>query len=303
MPKPGFREMSAFAAVAERRSFAKAARELGISRSALSETIRALEARLGVRLLNRTTRSVAPTAAGERLLSRMQPLLADFAAAIDDLGAFRDRPAGRLRLTVAPPAARSMLAPLLVRFLAQHPDIEIEISVDAAMVDIVADRFDAGIRAGERVARDMIAVRLTDEVRILVVGSPDYLARRGTPVAPHDLEAHDGIGIRLANGGFLPWHFERKGRRLEVAVQGRLVVNDLDLSLQAALAGAGLVQLPHDQVAPIIAAKRLVPVLEDWAPRISGFYLYHSSRRQVPPALQALIGFLRANRPRAGRAG
>jgi len=303
MRKPSLREMSAFAAVAERRSFARAAQELGMSRSALSETIRALEARLGVRLLNRTTRSVAPTAAGERLLARMQPLLADFAAAIDDIGAFRDKPAGRLRLTVPPPAARWVLAPLIARFLRQYPDIEIEVSVDAALVDIVAERFDAGIRGGERVARDMIGMRLSGDLRILVFAAPDYLARRPVPATPHDLEAHDCIRVHVGGGRLLPWTFERKGKRLEVAVEGTLVTNDLDFALQAALQGIGLIQLPDDQVAPHVAAGHLVPLLEDWAPRIGGLYFYHSSRRQVPPALKALVDFLRANRPRAARAG
>lgn len=303
MAKPSLREMSAFAAVAERRSFAKAAAELGMSRSALSETIRTLEARLGVRLLNRTTRSVATTAAGERLLAHLQPLLADFAAAIDDIGTFRDKPAGRLRLTVPPPAARWVLAPLIANFVRQYPEIEIEVSVDAALVDIVAERFDAGIRAGERVARDMIGFPLTGDLRLLVFAAPAYLARRPAPATPHDLEGHDCIRIHVGGGRLLPWTFERKGRRLEVAVEGTLVTNDLDFMIQAALQGTGLMQLPADQVAPHLETGRLVPVLEDWAPRVGGFYFYHSSRRQVPPALRALVDFLRANRPRAARAG
>jgi len=298
MQRPGLREMTAFAAVAERRSFAKAALELGVSRSALSETIQALEERLGVRLLNRTTRSVAPTAAGERLLERMQPLLADFSAAIDDIGAFRDRPAGRLRLTVPPPAARWVLAPLIARFLRQYPEIQIEISVDPALVDIVAERFDAGIRGGERVARDMIGMRLTGDLRVLVFAAPSYLARRPAPATPHDLKAHDCIRIQVGGGRLLPWMFERKGKRLEVAVEGTLVTNDLDFALQAALQGIGLIQLPDDQVAPYVEAGQLVPLLEDWALRGGGLYLYHSSRRQVPPALKALIDFLRSHRPR-----
>ena len=303
MRNPGLREMGALAAVAERRSFAKAALELGVSRSALSETIRALETRLGVRLLNRTTRSVAPTEAGERLLAHVRPLLADFEAALESIGAFRDKPAGTLRLTVAPPAARWLLAPLVARFLSEHPEIQLEVSVDAALVDIVAERFDAGIRAGERVARDMIGLPLTDDLRILVLGSPAYLARHPRPLAPRDLEAHDCLRIRVPSGQYLPWMFERKGKRLEVAVQGSLVCNDLDLALRAALEGAGLIQLPDEQASPYVAAKQLVPMLEDWAPRFGGLYLYHSSRRQVPPALQALIEFLRTHRPRGTRGG
>jgi DNA-binding transcriptional LysR family regulator len=298
-----FRQLSAFSAVAERRSFAKAALELGVSRSALSETIRALEERLGVRLLNRTTRSVALTEAGERLLAHVRPLLDDFAAALDSVGAFRDKPAGTLRLTVAPPAARWFLPGLLARFLAQHPGIQVEVSVDSALVDIVAERFDAGIRPGERVQRDMIAMRLTGEIRVVLAAAPSYLARRPAPATPRDLEAHDGIRIRLPGGHFIPWWFERKGTRLEVDVQGSLIVNDADLAQRAALEGAGLLQFASEELAPHFAAKRLVPLLEDWAPRISGFFLYHPSRRHVPPPLQAFLDFLRADRPRAARAG
>jgi DNA-binding transcriptional LysR family regulator len=298
MPTPDLHAMSAFAAVAERRSFAKAALDLGMSRSALSETVRTLEAKLGVRLLNRTTRSVSTSAAGERLLANLRPLLADFAAAVEDIGAFRDRPAGRLRLTVAPPAARSLLSPLIARFLAAHPEIQVEISVEAALVDIVAEGFDAGIRPGERVARDMIAIRLTDVLRATVLGAPAYLARRPRPNEPADLQAHDCIGIRVGPGRLLPWTFERKGKRLEVAVEGSLICNDLDFILSAVLAGVGLAQMPDDVAAPYIKSGKLVPLLEEWAPRVGGLYLYHPSRRQVPPALRALIDFLRAGRPR-----
>src|SRR5882672_7389078 len=191
MRRPELWEMNAFVAVSERRSFAKAAVQLGISRSRLSETIRGLEDRLGVRLLNRTTRSVAPTAAGERLLARMRPLLDDFAATLDSINAFRDKPAGLLRLTVPPPAANFMLAPLLSRFLAQYPAIDLEVSVDAALTDIVAGRFDAGMRPGERVERDMIAVRIGEEFRGVVVAAPAYLARQPRPTAPRDLQTHN----------------------------------------------------------------------------------------------------------------
>lgn len=293
MRAPDLREMDAFVAVAERRSFARAALELGVSRSALSETIRSLESSLGIRLLNRTTRSVAPTAAGEKLLSRLRPVLEDYRAAVRSIGDFRDRPAGSLRLTVAPPAAR-VLAPLFARFLARHPEIELEISVDGALVDIVAARFDAGIRPGERVERDMIAVRLTPEIRPLIAAAPAYLARRPPPLTPRDLHAHACIRIRLPNGAFLPWQFERKGKRLEVAVTGPLIVNDPALALSAAIEGAGLVQMAQEEAAASVASGRLVPVLEAWAPHSAGFHLYHPSRRQVPPALQALIGFLRS---------
>ncbi|MCW5773731.1 MAG: LysR family transcriptional regulator [Rhodospirillaceae bacterium] len=298
MRLPDLRALAAFVAIAERRSFAKAAKELGLSRSALSETLRGLETQLGVRLVNRTTRSVAPTEAGDRLLARLRPLLDDYRDALQSIGDFRDKPAGTLRLTVAPPAARSVLGPVLGAFLAQHPGIDLEVSVDGALVDIVAARFDAGIRPGERVERDMIAVRLTPEIRPLVVAAPAYLARRGAPATPHELQRHDCIRIRLPNGGFLPWGFERGGKRLEVAVKGSLIVNEPDLALRAAEDGAGLVQVAQDDAREPVADGRLVAVLEGWTPRSTGFYLYHPSRRQVPPPLQALIAFFRKTLPR-----
>jgi len=287
--------MNAFVTVAERRSFAKAAVQLNISRSRLSETISGLEDRLGVRLLNRTTRSVAPTAAGERLLGRLRPLLDDFAVALDSINAFRDKPAGLLRLTVPPPAASIMLAPLLSRFLAQYPAIELEISVDAALTDIVAGRFDAGMRAGERVERDMIAMRIGEEIGAVVVAAPDYLARHPRPMTPRDLEAHNCIRIRFPSGVIAPWQFEKKGKQVEVAVEGRLTVNDPELANRAALDGVGVLYTALGYVAPEIKAGRLVPLLEDWQARSAAIFLYYPSRRQVPAPLQAFIEFLRAN--------
>jgi DNA-binding transcriptional LysR family regulator len=299
MRRPDLADMNALLAVAERRSFAKAAAQLGISRSRLSETIRGLEERLGVRLLNRTTRSVAPTQAGERLLARLRPLLDDFDAALDSINAFRDKPAGLLRLTVPPPVASLMLAPLLARFLAEYPAISLEISADAALTDIVANRFDAGIRPGERVERDMIAVRIGGEVRSVVVAAPDYLARHPRPTTPRDLEAHDCIMFRLPSGAVFPWPFEKKGQRLEAAVSGRLTVNDAELSIRAALDGVGVLYTALDFVAPLIEAGRLVALLEDWQTRSAALFLYYPSRRQVPAPLQAFIEFLRENLRRA----
>jgi DNA-binding transcriptional LysR family regulator len=299
MRRPDLADMNALLAVAERRSFAKAAAQLGISRSRLSETIRGLEERLGVRLLNRTTRSVAPTQAGERLLARLRPLLEDFDAALDSINAFRDKPAGLLRLTVPPPVASLMLAPLLARFLAEYPAISLEISADAALTDIVANRFDAGIRPGERVERDMIAVRIGGEVRSVVVAAPDYLARHPRPTTPRDLEAHDCIMFRLPSGAVFPWPFEKKGQRLEAAVSGRLTVNDAELSIRAALDGVGVLYTALDFVAPLIEAGRLVALLEDWQTRSAALFLYYPSRRQVPAPLQAFIEFLRENLRRA----
>ena len=295
MRGPDLAEMNAFVAVAERRSFAKAAVQLGISRSRLSETIRGLEGRLGVRLLNRTTRSVAPTAAGERLLARMRPLLDDFAAVLNSINVFRDKPAGLLRLTVPPPVASLMLAPLLARFLAQYPAIDLEISVDAALTDIVAGRFDAGMRAGERVERDMIAVRIGEEIRGVVVAAPDYLARHPRPTTPRDLETHDCIRFRFPSGVIVPWQFEKKGKQVEVAVAGRLTVNDPELAIRAALDGAGVLYTGLGYAAPEIEAGRLVPLLEDWRTPSAAIFLYYPSRRQVPAPLQAFIKFLREN--------
>ena len=287
--------MNAFVAVAEQRSFAKAAVQLDISRSRLSETISALEARLGVRLLSRTTRSVAPTAAGERLLARLRPLLNDLAGALDSINAFRDKPAGLLRLTVPPPVASFMLAPLVSRFLAQYPAIELEVSVDATLVDIVAGRFDAGMRAGERIERDMIAVRIGEVIGSVVVAAPGYLARHPRPTTPRDLETHNCIRFRFPSGVLLPWRFEKRSKQVEVAVQGNLTVNDQELAVRAAVDGVGVLYTGLGYAAPEIKAGRLVPLLEDWRPRSATHFLYYPSRRQVPAPLQAFIGFLREN--------
>jgi len=295
MRRPKLADMNAFIEVAERRSFAKASAQLGVSRSRLSETVRGFEERLGVRLLNRTTRSVAPTEAGERLLARLRPLLDDFDAALDSINLFRDKPAGLLRLTVPPPAASLILAPLVARFLAQYPAISLEISADAALTDIVASRFDAGIRPGERVERDMIAVRLGGEVRTVVVAAPDYLRRHPQPTTPRDLETHNCIRLRFPSGVIAPWQFEKKGKRVEVAVEGRLTVNDPELAIRAAVDGVGVLYTALGYAAPEIKAGRLVPLLEDWRTHSAAIFLYYPSRRQVPVPLQAFIEFLRRN--------
>jgi len=288
-----FGELSAFMAVAEQRNFTRAAKHLGISPATLSETIRNLEERLAVRLLNRTTRSVAPTEAGEKLLARLRPVIDDYEAAIDSLNEFRDKPAGLLRLTVAPPAAQTVLAPLLAKFLAQYPDIKLEIAIDSANVDIVAQQFDAGIRAGDRVDRDMIAVKITDEWRSVVVGAPAYLAKRGTPQVPADLAGHNCIRLRLASGAILPWRFQEDGKSFEIPVSGPLILNDASLMGPALQGGVGLAQLPRAYVATAIADRRLVSLLDEWQPSSAPFALYYPSRRQTPAALQALIDFLR----------
>jgi len=296
-----FSELSAFMEVAEQRNFTRAAKQLGISPATLSQTIRNLEERLGVRLLNRTTRSVATTEAGEKLLGRLRPVIDDYESAIESLNEFRDKPAGLLRITVAPPVAQAVLTPVLAKFLAQYPDIRLEISVDSANIDIVAQQFDAGIRLSNRIDRDMIAVRVTDEWRYAVVGAPAYLAARDAPKTPQDLAGHNCIRIRLSSGALMPWYFQGNEKVFDVRVSGSLIVNDGNLARAALLDGVGLGQVPLASVADAVKGGRLVPVLEDWTLNAPPFALYYPSRRQTPAALKALIDFLRNDQRGRGR--
>ncbi|HZB89838.1 MAG TPA: LysR family transcriptional regulator [Stellaceae bacterium] len=293
MREIGFAELSAFAEVATRRSFARAAAQLGVSRSTLSETIRGIEEKLGVRLLNRTTRSVAPTEAGERLLARLMPLLDDFEVALDSVNDFRSTPAGQLRLTVPPPVAQLLIAPLLARFLAAHPKITLEVSADGILRDIVKERFDAGIRPGERIDRDMIAMRIGADLRGAVVAAPSYLEVHPRPTRPQDLQAHNCIRLRFPSGALLPWTFEKLNKRFEVAIDGNLIVNEQSMQLQAAVDGVGVGYSLLDVVEEPVRTGRLVVLLEDWMPRPPDLYLYYPSRRQIPAPLQAFIDFLR----------
>jgi DNA-binding transcriptional LysR family regulator len=279
--------------VAEQRSFTRAAKRLGLSPAALSQTIRGLEERLGVRLLNRTTRSVGPTEAGEQLLLRLRPVVDDYAAALESLNQFRDKPAGLLRLTVAPPGVPMLAESVLGDFLAQYPDIRLEISVDSSNVDIVAQQFDAGIRPGHLVERDMVALRITGDWQVGVVGTPAYFARHGEPRSPQDLHAHNCIRVRLTTGALMPWRFMKDGKTFDVAVNGSLVLNEVSLIQAALLKGVGLAQLHRAFTAAAIAHGQLKPVLEDWQPPGAPFCLYYSSQRRTPAALQALIDFLR----------
>jgi len=296
MRETRFVKLSAFVAVADCGSFTKASAQLGITTGSLSHTIRELEESLGVRLLNRTTRSVAPTEAGQRLLTRLRPLFDEFETAVDSVNAFRDRPAGHLRITVPPPAASFVLAPLLAGFMAQYPEIVLEISADPALTDIVANRYDAGIRLGHRIARDMIAVRVTDDLRVVVVASPDYLARHPRPAKPQDLHAHNCLRLRFPSGAFLPWRFAMGGKIVEIEVEGSLIANEAGLLVQAALGGGGVLYVLQEFAAPMIATGRLVPLLEPWIPPpYEGFFLYYPSRRQRLASLRALIDFLRTN--------
>src|SRR5437667_7664937 len=275
----------AFLAVAKEGSFTRAAAKLGVSQSELSHTIRGLEERLGLRLLTRTTRRVAPTEVGERLLRTVGPRFDEIDAELAALSELREKPAGTIRLTTVEYAADSILWPALVKLLPQYPDIKVEVIIDYGLTNIVAERYDAGVRLGEQVAKDMIAVRIGPDFRMVVVGAPSYFARCPKPKKPQDLTAHDCINIRLPTyGGIYAWEFEKRGRELKVRVEGQLVFNNSALRLSAALAGLGLACMPEDVVRPHIAGKRLIRVLDDWCPPFSGYHLYYPSRRQPTPA-------------------
>jgi len=294
MPRPDLNDLLAFAAVARARNFTRAAAQLGVSQSALSQTLRGLEARLGLRLLTRTTRSVATTEAGERLLRAVGPALDDIDAGLAALAELRDKPAGTIRITAHDHAVRSVLWPALVKLLPEYPDITIEIVIDYGLTDIVAGRFDAGIRSGELVDRDMIALRIGPDMRMAVVGTPAYFATRPAPAVPQDLMAHRCINLRLPTlGGLYAWEFGRDGSELRVRVEGQLVFNGMAPMLDAALAGFGLAYLPQDVVQPHIADGRLIRVLEDWCPPYPGYHLYYPSRRQPTPAFALLVNALR----------
>ena len=287
-------DLFAFIAVAKARSFTKAAAKLGVSQSALSHTIRGLEERLGVRLLTRTTRSVAPTAAGERLFGALDPRFDEIDAELASLSALREKPAGAIRITTGEHAAETVLWPTLARLLPDYPDITVEIVVDQGLADIVAERCDAGIRFGEQVAKDMVAVRIGPDMRMAVVGAPSYFAKRKRPRAPQDLTAHACVNLRLPTfGGLYAWEFEKSGRELKVRVDGQFVFNSLGLILDAALAGFGLAYLPEDMVASPLAEGRLIRALADWCPPFSGYHLYYPSRRQPTPAFAVLVEALR----------
>ena len=290
-------DILAFLAVARERSFTKAAAKLGLSQSTLSHTVRSLEARLGVRLLTRTTRSVAPTQAGERLMQTVGPRLDEIGAELSSLTALRDKPAGTIRITAGEHAANTALWPTLARFLPKYPDIKVEVIIDYGLTDIVAERYDAGVRLGEQVAKDMIAVQIRPPMRMAVVGSPTYFEKRPGPKLPQDLTAHNCINLRLpTHGGLYAWEFEKAGRELNVRVDGQLTFNTLALRLDAVLAGLGIAYLPEDQVRSHISAGRLIRVLADWCPPFPGYHLYYPSRRQHSQAFTLLVDALRYRR-------
>jgi DNA-binding transcriptional LysR family regulator len=294
MARENLADLQAFVAVAQARSFTRAAAQLGVSRSALSHAMSALEARLGVRLLTRTTRSVSVTEAGARLLSVLGPRFDDIEAELALLTSMRDKPAGTVRITSHDHAIRSVLWPKLAPLLREYPDVHVEISVDYGLTDIAAHRFDAGVRSGDLVNKDMIAVRIGPDLEMAVAGSPDYLKDRSRPDTPRDLIDHRCINLRLpTHGGLYAWEFEKDGQEVQVRVQGQAVFNNTLLMLDAALDGLGLCYVPLDLVEPYIEAGRLVPVLSDWWPRFPGYHLYYPSRRQMTPALSLVIEALR----------
>lgn len=299
MARGNITDLIAFVTVARERSFTRGAAKLGVSASALSHTIRRLEERLGLRVLARTTRSVSVTEAGERLLNALGPRLDEIDAELEAITALRDKPAGTIRITATDYSADTILWPVLERFLPLYPDIKVEIAIDYGLTDIVAQRFDAGVRSGEQVARDMVAVRISPDWRMAVVGSPRYLRDRALPEAPADLSEHRCINLRLTTGGGLyAWELQRGGRQVNVRVDGQLIFNSTGQIMRAALAGFGLAHVPEALARPHIAAGRLLAVLEEWWPTYPGYHLYYPSRRQSSPAFALLVEALRYRAPR-----
>ena len=287
-------DLTMFLAVAEARSFTRAAAKLGTSQSALSHMVRRLEARLGVRLLMRTTRSVAPTEAGRHLIEALRPAFDGIDAALAALGRLRERPAGTIRITCPEGPATAILWPALAKLLRDWPDVTVELSVDATLVDIVAERFDAGVRLGEQVAKDMVGVRIGPDFRMAVVGAPTYFERSSMPTVPQHLVQHRCINLRLpTSGGLYAWEFEKGDQKLNVRVEGQLVLNRTDLILQASTDGFGLACVPEERARPYLADGRLVRVLDDWCPSWPGYHLYYPSRRQPTPAFALLVEALR----------
>lgn len=289
-----FAALSAFAAIVQHGSFARAAGQLGVTPSALSQTIRGLEERMGVRLLHRTTRSVAPSEAGARLIERLAPALRELDAAVASVDADAVAQHGRLRINVPRVVAMRMLAPRLERFRQAHPYIELELVVEDAFTDIVKGRFDAGVRLGKQIDRDMIAVKLGDDLRVVTVASPHYIAEHGEPRRPRDLLRHRCINWRSPSSGMIfRWKFEQRGRAFEIAAEGMLIVNDIEVAVQAAIAGAGIAYVSEPDAREALAAGALVTLLEPWMPRVAGFHLYYPDRR-ISPALRQWLEFLRA---------
>lgn len=297
MDRRSIPDLAAFALLAELRSFRRAGEVMGVSASALSHRLRRMETALGVRLLNRSTRAVAPTEAGERLLARLSPALADIEAGLMEVAAFREHPAGRLRLSVPRSAARLAIAPRLGGFLKAYPDIRVEVVSDNALIDIVAGGFDAGIRFDENLPAEMVAVRIGKPLRMAAVASPEYLAQRGVPKTPEDLAGHACFRLRWPSGAFYDWELEKGGDVRRVAVDGPLIVDDAQLLKDAAVDGAGIAFVAEPSVREELESGALVRLLEDWCPPFPGYSIYYPSRRQVSPALRAFIDWMRAAPP------
>jgi DNA-binding transcriptional LysR family regulator len=294
MAQENFNDLAAFAVVAKEQSFTRAAARLGVSPSALSQTIRNLEERLGLRLLARTTRSVASTEAGERLLRAVAPRFDEIEEELAALSELRDKPSGTIRITAGEHPAIAVLQPALRRLLPDYPDVKVEIVVDYGLTDIVGEGYDAGVRLGEQVAKDMIAVRIGPDIRMAVVGSPAYFETHSKPKTPQYLTSHNCINMRLPTyGGLFAWEFGKNGRELKVRVEGQAIVNNIGLRLNSALDGLGLAYMPEDQAIAHIADGRLIRVLDDWCPLFSGYHLYYPSRRHASPAFALLVDILR----------
>ena len=294
MARNDLTDIAAFVVVAREQSFTRAAARLGVSQSALSHALRGLEERLGVRLLMRTTRSVTTTEAGERLLRTVGPRLEEIEAELSQLSQLRDRPAGTVRINTSEHAAETILWPALAPVLRDYPEIKVELFIESGLVDIVAERFDAGVRLGEQVAKDMIAVRIGPDLQMAAVATPAYFTRKGRPRIPQDVAQHDCINLRFETlGGLYVWEFEKDGRALNVRVEGQLVFNKSGLVLEAALGGFGLALLPEDHVTAALADRRLERVLQDWCPPFAGYHLYYPSRRQQSPAFALVVDALR----------
>jgi DNA-binding transcriptional LysR family regulator len=294
MPRPDFNNLLTFIVIARERSFTRAAAQLGVSQSALSHTIRGLEERLGVRLLTRSTRGVSPTEAGERLLLKIAPHYEGIEAELAALGDLSGRPAGTIRISAGDHAASTILWPRLSPLLPDYPELKVEITISYGLIDIVAERYDAGVRLGDQVAKDMIAVRIAPDLRMAVVGSPAYFAGRARPEKPQDLMAHNCANLRLPTyGGLYAWEFAKDGQELQVHVQGQMIFNTTPQMLTAALEGYGLAYMPQDRVQQHVAGGRLVQVLEDWCPTFSGYHLYYPSRRQSSSAFGLVLDALR----------
>jgi len=294
MKRDELADLTAFVTIADEASFTKAAARMDTSQSALSYTIRRLEARLGVRLLNRTTRSVAPTEAGERLLGALRPALSSIGGMLDELSQLQEKPSGTVRITASRHATMTVLWPVITKLVPQYPELTVEVSVSGALTDIVAERFDAGVRLGEQVAADMVAVPVGPALRMALVASPEYLRTHEPPKRPHDLPGHSCINIRMpSSGGLYAWEFEKDGRGLNVRVEGSLILNDMELVLRAAREGLGMAYAIEDQVTEQLESGALVRLLEDWCPPFPGYHLYYPSRRQPSAAFSLLVRALR----------